>query len=203
MANSMKRVRGEFFASLGVIGLLVVLALLSGWVLGQIVKPALDAFLTYFSLTVTYLQFAEGASSGLVFMTLFAVILFLVLNLATLILSMSFFLGKSQKIFQQRFNEGTPLSTHKKFFQWGVPSVLLVQVYPWIFVVVAAKCLAAINDRVMGDAMTAESISWGKMLMAGPAFLVVGFLVLFWAVRGLKALKFLQGYKVKPKAPRA
>lgn len=203
VANSMKRVRGELFASLCVIGLLVVLTLLSGWVLGQIVKPALDAFLTYFSLTVTYLQFAEGASSGLVFMTLFAVILFLVLNLATLILSMSFFLGKSQKIFQQRFNEGTPLETHKRFFQWGVPSVLLVQIYPWIFVFVASKILAAINDSVMGDSLTAESISWGKMLMAGPAFLVVGFVVLFWAVRGLKAIKFLQGYKVKPKTPRA
>lgn len=203
VANSMKRVRGEMFASLGVIAALVALTLLSGWVLGQIVKPALDAFLTYFSLTVTYLQFAEGASSGLVFMTLFAVILFLVLNLATLILSMSFFLGKTQKILQQRFNEGTPISTHARFFKWGVPSVLLVQVYPLVFVVVASKILAAINDSVMGDEVTAESISWGKMLMAGPAFLVVGFVVLFWAVRGLKAIKFLQGYKVKPKTPKA
>jgi hypothetical protein len=202
VANSLRRVRGEMLASIGVIAVLVVLTLLSGWVLGQIVKPALDAFLTYFSLTVTYLQFAEGASSGLVFMTLFAVIMFLVLNLATLILSMSFFLGKTQKILQQRFNEGTPISTHAKFFKWGVPSVLLVQVYPLIFVLVASKILAAINDSVMGEAVTAESISWGKMLMAGPAFLVVGFVVLFWAVRGLKGLKFLQGYKVKPKAPK-
>jgi len=202
VANSMKRVRGEMLASLAVIGFLVVLTLLSGGVLGQIVKPALDAFLTYFSLTVTYLQFAEGASSGLVFMTLFAVILFLVLNLATLILSMSFFLGKAQKIFQQRFNEGTPISTHARFFKWGIPSVLLVQIYPWIFVFVASKILAAINDSVMGDAVTAESLSWGKMLMAGPAFLVVGFVVLFWAVRGLAAIKFLQGYKVKPKTPK-
>ena len=203
VANSLKRVRGELLASLCLVGVLVVLTLLSGWVLGQVVKPALDAFLTYFSLTVTYLQFAEGASSGLVFMTLFAVILFLVLNLATLILSMSFFLGKSQKIFQQRFNEGTPISTHRKFFKWGIPAVLLVQIYPWIFVFVASKILAAINSSVMGGELNAESISWGKMLMAGPAFLVVGFVVLFWAVRGFKAIKFLQGYKVKPKPPKA
>jgi hypothetical protein len=199
VANSLRRVKGELLASLGVIGLLVVITLLSGWVLGQVVKPALDAFLTYFSLTVTYLQFAEGASSGLVFMTLFGVILFLVLNLATLILSSAFFLGKSQKIFQQRFNEGTPISTHARFFKWGVPSVLLVQVYPWIFMFIASKILAAVQDSAMDGELTAESVSWGKMLMMGPALLVVGFVVIFWAVRGLKAIKFLAGYKVKPK----
>ena len=199
VANSLRRVKGELLASLGVIGLLVVITLLSGWVLGQVVKPALDAFLTYFSLTVTYLQFAEGASSGLVFMTLFGVILFLVLNLATLILSSAFFLGKSQKIFQARFNEGTPIANHKRFFMWGVPSVLLVQVYPWIFMFIASKILAAVQDNAMDGELTAESVSWGKMLMAGPAMLVVGFVVIFWAVRGVKAIKFLATYKVKPK----
>ena len=203
VGNSLRRVRGELLASIGTIGVLVVLTMVSGLVLGQVVRPALDAFLTYFSLTITYLQFAQGASSGLVFVTLFAVITFLVLNLATLILSMSFFLGKAQKIFQQRFNEGTPLSTHARFWKWGTPSVLLVQLYPWLFVVVAAKLLKVINDRVMGDELNAESVSWGKMLLAGPAFLVVGFLLLFWAVRGIKALKFLATYKVKAKASKA
>lgn len=114
----------------------------------------------------------------------------------------SFFLGKAQKIFQQRFNDGTPLAKHANFFTWGVPSVLLVTVYPWIFMLVANKALGAINKSVMGGELNAESVSWGKMLMAGPAFLVVAFVVLFWAVRGLEAIKFLQGYKVKPKAPK-
>ena len=202
VSNAMKRVKGELLASICTIGVLVVLTVVSSWVLGQIVKPALDAFLTYFSLTITYLQFAEGASSGLVFVTLFAVILFLVLNLAALILSMSFFLGKAQKIFQQRFNEGTPLSTHARFFKWGTPSVLLVQVFPWLFAVSAAKLLDKINDSVMDGASTAEKVSWGKMLLAGPVFLVVAFAILFWAVRALQAMKFLQSYKVKPKAPK-
>ena len=91
-----------------------MLTLLSAFVLGRVVGPALDALLGYFALAVSYLQFVQGASSGLVFMALFGVILFLVLNLATLILSMSFFLGKTQKIFQQRFNDGTPIETHKR-----------------------------------------------------------------------------------------
>ena len=195
----MRRVKGELLATICTVGVLVVLTLISSVVLGQIVKPALAAFLTYFSYTIQYLQFAEGASSGLVFVTLFAVILFLVLNLAALILSMSFFLGKSQKIFQQRFNEGTPISTHLRFFQWGAPAVLLVQVFPLVFAIFSAKILAAVNDAVTGDALTAESISWAKMLLAGPAVLVLAFGILFWAVRGLKAITFLAGYKVKPK----
>ncbi|MFN0249748.1 MAG: hypothetical protein ACKV2T_22895 [Kofleriaceae bacterium] len=202
IANAMKRVKGELLASICTVGILVVLTVVSALVLGQIVKPALDAFLTYFSLTLTYLQFAEGASSGLVFVTLFAVILFLVLNLAALILSMSFFLGKSQKIFQQRFNEGTPLSTHAKFFKWGAPSVLLVQVFPWLFAATAAKALDAINDALLDGVTSAEMVSWGKLLLAGPAFLVAAFAILFWAARGLKAIKFLAGYKVKPKPPK-
>jgi hypothetical protein len=198
VGKALHRVKGELLASLCTIVVLVVLTVISSAVLGQIVKPALDAFLTYFSLTITYLQFANGASSGLVFVTLFAVIVFLVLNLAALILSMSFFLGKVQKIFQQRFCEGTPLSTHVRFFRWGAASVLLVQVFPWLFAVTAAKLLDKINDSVMDGASNAEKVSWGKMLLAGPAFLVVAFLVLFWAVRGLRAMKFLWGYKVVP-----
>jgi hypothetical protein len=120
------------------------------------------------------------------------------LNLAALILSLTFFLGKTQKILQARFNEGVPLGAHVRFFRWGVPAVVLVQVFPWLFALVSATALDAINDRVMAGQTTAEAVSWGKLLLAGPGFLVVAFLVLFWAVRGIKAIAFLQGYKLKP-----
>ncbi|MBA3539629.1 MAG: hypothetical protein H0T79_08355 [Deltaproteobacteria bacterium] len=199
MKKSMGRVIGELKATVCTIGILIVLTLISGAILGQIVKPAIGALLEYFSLAVSYLQFVEGASSGMVFMTLFGVILFLILNLATLILSMAFFLGKSQKIFQQRFNEGTPLATHTRFFKWGVPSVLLVQVFPLLFVIVAGKGLAWLNDSSREGILDAEKVSWSKILLSGPLFLVVAFIILFWAVRGLKAIKFLATYKVKAK----
>jgi hypothetical protein len=39
-------------------------------------------------------------------------------------------------------------------------------------------------------------------MLAGPLVLIVAFAILFWAVRGFKAIKFLQSYKVKPKAPK-
>ncbi|MCX5742597.1 MAG: hypothetical protein NT062_08885 [Proteobacteria bacterium] len=202
MARSFARVVGELKATILTIGVLVVLTLLSGTMLGMIVKPAIAALLEYFALSISYLQFAKGASSGLVFMALFAVILFLVLNLATLILSMAFFLGKSQKIFQARFNHGTPLADHARFFKWGVPATLLVQVFPLGFVILASKVLAWINDSSREGILDAEQVSWSKIMLMGPLFLVIGFIVTFWAVRGLKAIKFLATYKI-PKPPAA
>jgi large-conductance mechanosensitive channel len=199
MQQSMQRVLGEFKAALGTIGVLVLITLVAGFILGRVCAPALDALINYFSASVSYLQFVTGAKSGLVFLALFGVIFFLVLNLAVIILSMSFFLGKCQKIFQHRFNDGAPLATHRNFFKWGVPSVLLIQIFPLVFVIVAQKGLSAINSKLLAGATSADSIAWNKLLMAGPIFLVVAFIVLFWAVRGVKAIKFLQGYQVKPK----
>jgi hypothetical protein len=51
----------------------------------------------------------------------------------------------------------------------------------------------------MNGVVDAEAVSWDKLLLAGPMFLVIGFIVLFWAARGLKAIAFLQSYKLKPK----
>jgi hypothetical protein len=198
--SSARRVIGELEATVATVAVLAVLTVVSGFVLGRIVGPALDGLLQYFSLAVTYLQFKPGASSGLVFCTLFGVIFFLVLNLATLILSTGFFLGKSQKIFQQRFNDGVPIAHHRRFFQWGIPAVLLVQGFPLLFIVIAAKGLSAINDKLIGGATSADSISWTPLMLAGPLFLVFAYIVVFWAARGVKAIKFLQSYKVTDKA---
>ncbi|HEU0032697.1 MAG TPA: hypothetical protein VFQ53_18830 [Kofleriaceae bacterium] len=199
--KSLRRVFGELKATLCTVGVLVLLTMLSAVVLGNVVKPALTVLLEYFSMAINYLQFVEGASSGLVFVALFGVILFLVLNLATLILSMSFFLGKCQKIFQQRFNDGTPISTHQRFFKWGVPSVLLVQVFPLLFALFVGKLIQLVNDKLTDGVMDAESIPWGKLMLMGPLLLVLAFIVTFWAARGLAAIKFLATYKVKVKLP--
>jgi len=195
--RALGRIVGELKAALCTIGVLAVITLVSGFVLGRIVGPALDALLSYFSLAVSYLQFVDTASATLVFATLFGVLLFLLLNLATLILATSFFIGKAQKIFQQRFNESTPISTHKRFFVWGVPSVLFVLVFPLAFVVVAQRVLERINDSIMSGVTDADHVSWGKLMIAGPLFLVVGYALLFWGARGIKAIRFLQSYKVK------
>nr|MBA3501657.1 hypothetical protein [Deltaproteobacteria bacterium] len=199
VTRSIKRVKGEMLATLCTVGVLTALTLISSAILGRVVEPALASLLRYFSAAVQYLQFVEGASSGLVFISLFGVILFLVLNLAALILSMSFFLGKAQKIFQARFNEGEPVAKHKHFFKWGVPAVLLVQVFPLLFAYLGEMILNKVNDSLLSGVKDAESVPWTKLMIAGPLVLIVAFAVMFWAVRGFKAIKFLQSYKVKPK----
>jgi hypothetical protein len=201
--RAMKRVWGEMLATLCTVGVLTVLTFFTAFILGRTVQPALDALLGYFSLAVTYLQFVEGASSGVVFLTLFGVILFLALNLATLILSTAFFLGKSQKIFQARFNEGTPLEKHKVFFQWGVPAVLFVQLFPLAFVYFAERALDTINASLLEGIKDADAVPWSKIMLAGPLFLVAAYALMFWGARGFKAIGFLFAYKVKPKAPAA
>ena len=194
---AMRRVWGELLATLCTVGVLAALTLISGFVLGQIVGPALDALLGYFSMAVSYLQFVEGASAGLVFLALFGVVLFLVLNLASLILSMSFFLGKCQKIFQAKFNNGTPVANHKYFFKWGIPSVLLVQIFPWVFVAIAAKVLDMVNNKLLVGTDDAAQIPWTVLMLAGPVILVFGYIAMFWAARGIRAIGFIFRYKIQ------
>jgi small-conductance mechanosensitive channel len=114
---------------------------------------------------------------------------------------MSFFLGKSQKIFQQRFNDGVPVGAHKRFFKWAIPSVLFVQLFPLLFVLVAEFALDKINDTLMSGIKDADAVPWTKIMLAGPLFLVVAFALLFWAARGFKAIGFLAGYKIKKADP--
>ena len=198
--GSMRRVGGEFLATICTVGLLFVLTIVSASILGAVVKPALQSLLSYFSLSVSYLQFVTQASSGLVYATLVSVILFLVLNLGAFIVSMALFLGKAQKVFQRRFNDGVPLATHARFWQWGLVAAVLIQMIPLLYVYIAAWGLNAINDSITGGVTDAELVQWGKLLLAGPMFLVLGFLLLFWLARGVKALKFLATYKVPPPA---
>jgi hypothetical protein len=195
VAGALRRVGGELLATLCTLGVLVVLTLIAGAILGRVVGPALDALIGYFSLGVTYLQFVHGASSGLVFLMLFSVILFLVLNLAAVIASMSLFLGKAQKIFQRRFNEGVPVRAHARFWKWGIPAVLVGQVVPWLYLLVAERVLEKINDKLTDGVTDASQISWSAIMLVGPLFLIVGFLAMFWAARGIKSIMFLAKYK--------
>jgi hypothetical protein len=197
VGNALRRIKAEALAALCTLGVLAVLTIVSSLVLGEIVSPAIDSLLRYFCLCITYLQFADGASSGTVFMTLFGVIFFLVLNLAVLILSMSFFIGKCQKIFQAKFQRGVAIETHKPWLKWAVGAVLLVQVFPWLFALIADKLIGALDSGARSGVTDPNAISWGKTLLAGPLILVAGFLLLFWAAQGVRAIRFLFSYKVK------
>jgi hypothetical protein len=192
--NAGRRVVGEVAATLATVGVLVVLSLIATVILGKLLLPALDLLIQYFAVGVLYLQLEAGASSGLVFVMMFAVIIFLVLNLAAIILAMAFFLGKSQKIFQQRFNAKVPLAAHTRFWKWGIPAVLGAMLVPLLYMLIARAGIEWLSEKFMSD----DAIAWGKLMIIGPMILVFGFLLVFWAARGVTALKFLATYKVKP-----
>ena len=196
VARALRRVGGELLATICTIGVLVVLTLLAGATLGRVVGPALDALISHFSLGIIYLQFVKGASSTLVFVMLFGVILFLVLNLAVVIASMSIFLGKAQKIFQRRFSDGTPLGAHAQFWRWGVPALIVAQLLPWLFIAIADAVLDKLDDKLVGGVTDPASIPWGTIMLVGPIALVGGFLLVFWAGRGIKSIAFLAKYRV-------
>ena len=196
VARALRRVGGELVATLCTLGVLAVMTLLSGAILGRVIAPALDALIDYFQLGISYLQFVSGASSGQVFVMLFGVIVFLVLNLAVVIAAMSLYLGKAQKVFQRRWNDGVPLLTHRRFWLWGTASAIAAQALPLIYLVIAGWGLDEINGRLTAGVADAAQVPWKPIMLAGPLFLVVGFLVVFWAARGAKALAFLARYKI-------
>lgn len=195
--RAMRRVGGELVATICTLGVLIVLSMFAGFVMGKVVEPMLDTLITCFARALDYLQFVEDASAGMVGLMLFSVILALVFNLLVVILSMSFFLGRTQKIFQQRWNEGVPLAAHARWWKWGIPSVLLALALPLVYLATAKVAVAAVERKIMASVTDAEKVNWTTLLMATPALLVVGFLVVLWAGRGLKAMGFLAKYKVK------
>ena len=199
--RALRRIGGELLATLCTLGVLIVLTILAGTILGRVVMPAIEGLLQYFTLAVIYLQFVEGASSGLVFVMLFSMILFLVMSLVAVIAGMTMFLGKAQKIFQRKFNDRVPLREHKRFWKWGTVSLLVAQIVPWLYLLGAQWLIEKINDKLAEGVTGVSDIPWTPIMLIGPLFLLVGFASVFWAARGMKALKFLATYKVPAPAP--
>jgi Na+/proline symporter len=105
------------------------------------------------------------------------------------------FLGKVQKIFKRRFHDKVPLGLHKRFWGWGTLALVWAQVLPLIFVAVAESGIDKLIDKLTEGASAEAAPPWGAILLSGPAILVFGFIVVFWAARGLAAVKFVMKYK--------
>lgn len=190
--EAFRKVWRELLATLCLIVLLVVVTLLSGELLALAVRPAVENFLNTFFVDVIYVQ-TPNASTGLIFGSLVGTVIFLVLNVMVVLLSTGFFLGKAHKIFQQRFQEKVPLSVHKKFWGWGTLSLLWAQLFPVVFVLGAEPLV----EKLLEKGFAKEEPNWSVILLGGSAVFVLGFVVTFWALRGLKGLAFLKKYDLK------
>jgi len=189
----------EFLATLCLIGALVVVTIFSGIMLSLAVEPAIEAFLAYVFTSVIYTVAAPEFSKLAVYASVMGALLFLVLNVAIVLVANVLFLGKVQKIFKRKFHEEVPLGAHERFWGWGSLSLVWAQALPVIFVALAQEGIGKLID-----AMTkGDDLPWASLLVSGPAILVFGFVLVFWAARGLKAITFILKYRPQDVAPPA
>jgi hypothetical protein len=204
-----KRIGGELLAVLCLIGFLVVITELSEIVLSISMYPAVQEFLDSFFLNLAYIQDDPKASGSVILGSLGGTIMFLALNVMVVTLAGAFYLGKVHKIFQAKFQDAVPLEAHMSFWKWGSLAVAWTIIFPLGYLEVVEK----ITDYLEKGAQDKDP-AWNVILLTGPVLLVVGFIVAFWAVRGMKGLGFLLKYNVKqvvdahlaataPKAPEA
>jgi hypothetical protein len=182
----------ELLATLCLIGVLVVTTILSGIMLSLAVEPAIEAFLAYVFTSLLYTVASPEFSKLAVYCSVMGALLFLVLNIAVVLVVNVLFLGKAQKIFKRRFHDRVPLGAHRRFWGWGTLSLLWAQVLPLLFVAIAQEGIGKLID-VLTDG--GGEPPWTALLLSGPAILVFGFIAVFWAARGLKAITFILKYR--------
>jgi hypothetical protein len=200
---TLRSVWAETKATFCVVAVLIGLSLLAGFLLGFVLEPAIEVFMAYLAVAFLYIQVDAEASSFWILFSLMGSLLFLVLNLAVIVLTTIFFLAKSQKIFQGRFRRGVPLAMHRRFWRWGTLGAIWAQLLPVLYIAVAVKAIGWFVeksvDRFLDPQNPAES-NWPFILASGPALFLVTFLLIFWIGRGGSALRFLATYKVEGEA---
>lgn len=191
--EAFKRVGREFMAAGMMILCLIAVTMFSGEMLALAIRPAVASFLDAFFVNIVYVQQPEFNSTYL-FASLGGTVVFLVLNVAVLIASSAIFIGKFHKIFQAKFQRNVPLGSHKKFWLWGTLGLIWAQAFPFLFAMAAEPLIEMLSDK----AYAKDTPNWSLALLGGPAIYVLGFLVLFWAFRGIKAIVWTVKYKPEP-----
>lgn len=193
--EAFRKVGREFMAAGMMILCLIVVTMFSGEMLALAIRPAVASFLDAFFANIIYVQQPEFNSTYL-FLSLGGTVVFLVLNVAVLIASTAIYIGKFHKIFQAKFQRNVPLGNHKKFWIWGTLGMIWAQAFPFLFAMAAAP----IVDKLSEKAYAKDTPNWTLALLGGPAIYVLGFLVMFWAFRGIKAIVWTVKYKPEPPA---
>jgi hypothetical protein len=65
---------------------------------------------------------------------------------------------------------------------------------------VVVRIVLSLSEWVVDSGTTGE-FAWGRVLVAGPLMLALGFIVLFVAGQGLRGMLYAMKYKVPPLAP--
>ena len=185
----LRRVKGELFATLCLVGVLTVLTILSGLALRAAVEPAVESFLSTLFLAAVYIQTAK-VSSAVLFGSLALAASVLVLNLGVVMAATAGALGKLHKIFQRKFHDGVPLSAHGRFWKRAPVALATCFLFPLAYDWLAEKGV----EKMLEHTLEAEHPSLSGALVGTPCLLVVGFVVAFALVWGFHSLIFLFRY---------
>jgi hypothetical protein len=186
-----KRVGNELLVTLCVAGLATLVAVVSGFIEARLVGPAMDAFILQLLVAMQYVFVEPLASTSYVYVAMGSVMAFLVLNIAVVVVSGGLFIRMAQKILKARFHEGVPLADHKQFWLWGSVGLLWALVLPYLVLRVVLPF-----SQWLVDSGTTGDFSWGRVLVAGPLTLAIGFLILFVLGQGLRGMIFSLKYKL-------
>ena len=189
----LKRVGAEILATLGTLGGLFVVTLATSFALGFLATPAMSTFISQLMATLEYVFVEHDANKAYVYVGLLGVLVFLMLAIVVITASGILYVGKLQKILRARFIQGVPISKHKSFFTTQTLAMLWCIALP-ILTLIGAAHLA---DYVTKVGTSGDVYEWSLALLTAPLTLVGGFIVIFVAGLGLKALLSIARYKVE------
>jgi|GEM_PF-1920875 len=168
---------------------LIITLPLIGVFIALAVEPVVELLLNHALQAVFYLLYAD-ASIGVLYASIGTVILLLVLVLVLYILATIFVLGTMRKLLNAKFHDKQAWGAHKPFLAKGSLATFWVLLFP---VLIATGALMLWEALVVPE-LDVTNLSTGDMV-AVPLGACVAFIVLFWLLRGLAALKYVKGYK--------
>ncbi|MCC6527783.1 MAG: Clr5 domain-containing protein [Polyangiaceae bacterium] len=188
-----QRAKGTVLAEMKLVWpfLAVVLVFLPlvGLCLSLIAKPLVDMFVEHALMSVFYIGFGAPSALGF-YLSIGAAALLLGLGVVIYILAMSFFLGKVRVILRSKYHFGQTYRQYKQFWLWGVVAVVFAMALP----VGYAYGASFLMDKLHADLDWLQLTTNDMILVPLIAFL--GFPVLYWALRGFKALNWIRKYPV-------
>lgn len=178
----------EVAAELKLVGpyLLIVIILLplAGLFIAFAIEPLMEMVINVALLQVFQLIGSEPSAFAIQ-SSLLGAILLLALTIAVYIIAIAFYIGTARKVLRARYREGRALSEFKGFWIYGTLALVAVQLFPVLF----AQLARLGQHALIGDFAGPMS---DTQLWVAPAASVVAFGLLFWALRGVKALGYIK-----------
>src|SRR5262249_35570404 len=121
--DTFRKIGRELLATLALIGVLIAVTVVGGFLLAALVEPAMDVVINLIVFAFLYLQVEPAAATGVVLFAIVAVAAFAVENVAAVTVGSALYLGKAQKIFRPKFHDKVPPPAAARFLEGGALSL--------------------------------------------------------------------------------